>query len=150
MSSDAEAVLGIVCAVVLLAPPLCWCAIQMFRKEQRRVGVVFMFLFLTVAVVADIMFAGDKPQPVVRVKDIEIKSYRCDHTGAEITWACGTNVVVGVDKFIIQRAERQIPARTRWSDYRYYDETYATNWATATPQHAQDVRFRVIVRKEMQ
>ena len=104
---------------------------------------------LIVALVVS-LWAGDKPTPVVVVKDIEIKSLRCDHTGCEITWACGTNITVGVDKFIIQRSERQIPARTGWSAYRDYGESMTTNWATMSPQHASDVRWKVIVRKEAQ
>ena len=105
---------------------------------------------LLVALVLSI-WAGDKPEPpppVIVVKDIEIKSYKCDHTGCEISWACGTNITVGVDKFIIQRSTRQIPARTGWSAYQDYGATMATNWATATPQHASDVRWKIIVLKE--
>lgn len=41
------------------------------------------------------------PPPVITVKDIEVKSFKCDHTGLEISWAYGTNVVFGTDKFII-------------------------------------------------
>lgn len=97
------------------------------------------------------LWAGDKPEPpppVIVVKDIEIKSYRCDHTGCVISWSYGTNIVLGVDKFVIQRSDRQIPARIGWSSYRDYGETMTTNWATATPQHASDVRWKIIVRKE--
>lgn len=97
------------------------------------------------------LWAGDKPEPpppVIVVKDIEIKFYKCDHTGCEISWACGTNITVGVDRFIIQRSTRQIPARTGWSAYQDYGETMTTNWVTMSPQHASDVRWKVIVRKE--
>ena len=105
---------------------------------------------LFVALVAS-LWAGDKPDPpppVIVVKDIEIKSYKCDHTGCEISWACGTNVTVGVDKFIIQRSTRQIPSRSGWSPYEDYGESMTTNWMTMAPQHASDVRFKIIVRKE--
>lgn len=104
-------------------------------------------LFVSLAVS---LWAGDKPEPpppVIVVKDIEIKSYRCDHTGCEIAWSCGTNIVLGVDKFVIQRSDRQIPARIGWSPYQDYGETMTTNWSTATPQHASDVRWKIIVRK---
>ena len=97
------------------------------------------------------LWAGDKPDPpapVIVVKDIEIKSFKCDHTGAEITWVCGTNIVLGVDRFVILRSTRQIPARIGWSPYEEYGESMTTNWATATPQHASDTRWMVIVRKE--
>lgn len=97
------------------------------------------------------LWAGDKPEPpppVIVVKDIEIKSYRCDHTGCEIAWACGTNITVGVDKFIVQRSTRQIPARTGWSAYEDYGESMTTNWATVSPQHVSDVRWKIVVRKE--
>ena len=105
---------------------------------------------LFVALVAS-LWAGDKPEPpppVIVVKDIEIRSYKCDHTGCEISWSCGTNITVGVDRFIIQRSTRQIPARTGWSAYQDYGETMTTNWVTMSPQHASDVRWKVIVRKE--
>lgn len=96
------------------------------------------------------LWAGDKPEPpapVIVVKDIEIKSFKCDHTGAEITWASGTNITIGVDKFIILRSTRQIPSRTGWSPYAEYGESMTTNWATATPQHASDTRWMISVRK---
>lgn len=107
-----------------------------------------LFVALTVT-----LWAGDKPvppPPVIVVKDIEVKSYSCDHTGCRMSWACGTNIVLGVDKFVIQRSTREIPARTSWSAYEDYGETMTTNWVTATPQHASDVRWRIIVRKEAQ
>ena len=97
------------------------------------------------------LWAGDKPDPpapVIVVKDIELKSFKCDHTGCEMTWACGTNITVGLDRFIILRSTRQIPARTGWSPYSEYGDSMTTNWATATPQHASDTRWMVIVRKE--
>ena len=105
---------------------------------------------LFVALIAS-LWAGDKPEPpppVIVVKGIEIRSYKCNHTGCEISWSCGTNITVGVDRFIIQRSTRQIPARTGWSAYQDYGETMITNWATMSPQHASDVRWKVIVRKE--
>lgn len=94
------------------------------------------------------LWAGDKPGPVVIVKDIEIKSCECDHTGCRLTWACGTNIVLGVDKFIIQRSTRQIPARTGWSPFEDYGESMTTNWMTMAPQHASDTKWKVITRKE--
>ena len=97
------------------------------------------------------LFANNKPEPpppVIVVKDIEIKSYKCDHTGCEIIWDCGTNITVGVDRFIVQRSTRQIPARTGWSAYEDYGESMTTNWKTTSPQHASDVRWKIIVRKE--
>ena len=131
---------------------LAMCGVVVVRGQRellkKGLGPAFAFLIVS-SVIAARSNDSNKPEPVVTVKDIEIKSYRCDHTGAEITWTCGTNVVVGVDRFIIQRAERQIPARTGWSSFSDYSESMTTNWATSTPQHAQDVRFRVIVRKEM-
>ena len=109
-------------------------------------GVVF-----ALAAVGLMLWAGDKPTPpppVIVVKDIEIKSYECDHTGCRMTWACGTNITVGVDKFVIQRSTRQIPARTGWGQFEDYGETMTTNFATATPQHVSDVRWKIITRKE--
>ena len=113
-----------------------------FAKKLRPL----LFVALVVS-----LWAGDKPDPpapVIVVKDIELKSFKCDHTGCEMTWACGTNITVGVDKFIILRSTRQIPARTGWSPYSEYGDSMTTNWATATPQHASDTRWMVIVRKE--
>lgn len=144
MQSDfavAACVVGLVlCLVALLAVVVAPCA------KKSVGGIAF-----AVAVVCLTPFAGDKPEPpppVIVVKDIEVKTYSCDHTGCRMSWACGTNIVLGVDKFIVQRATRQIPARIGWSAYEDYGETTTTNWATATPQHSSDVRWKIVVRKE--
>ena len=121
------------------------------RKDLIGAALIACFAFGMIANNTARSSEGEKPEPpppVIVVKDIEIKSYKCDHTGCEITWSCGTNITVGVDKFIIQRSTRQIPARTGWSPYQDYGETMTTNWATMSPQHASDVRWKVIVRKE--
>ena len=96
------------------------------------------------------LWAGDKPDPpppVIFVKDLKLDSFKCGHAGCEMTWLCGTNITIGVDKFIILRSTRQIPSRTGWSPYSEYGESMTTNWATATPQHASDTRWMIQVRK---
>ena len=138
--------LTIFCLVGLIA---CCCTLAVVLLAPYI--KVFRLLWFTIPVVALMLWAGDKPDPpapVIVVKDIELKSFKCDHTGCEMTWACGTNITVGVDKFIILRSTRQIPARTGWSPYSEYGDSMTTNWATATPQHASDTRWMVIVRKE--
>lgn len=108
---------------------------------------------LLVALVISI-WAGDKPTPPpppVRISDIKITSFKCDHTGLAMSWQIGTNVTYGVDTFIIQRKTRQIPARTGWSaNWEDFDTTMQTNYMNSVPFHAQDNRFRVIVRKEIE
>lgn len=121
------------------------------KIRKDFIGAALIGCFVFGMILNNTAKSDDKPTPpppVIVVKDIEIRSYKCDHTGCEISWSCGTNITVGVDRFIIQRSTRQIPARTGWSAYQDYGETMTTNWATMSPQHAKDVRFKVIVRKE--
>lgn len=139
MSNSAYIVAGLlalaVMATIVVAP---------YVAAAKKLRPLLLFAFGVT------LFAGDKPEPpppVIVVKDIEIKSYKCDHTGCEITWACGTNITVCVDRFIVQRSTRQIPARTGWSAYEDYGESMTTNWTTTSPQHASDVRWKIIVRK---
>lgn len=139
MSNSAYIVAGLlalaVMATIVVAP---------YVAAAKKLRPLLLFAFGVT------LFAGDKPEPpppVIVVKDIEIKSYKCDHTGCEITWDCGTNITVGVDRFIVQRSTRQIPARTVWSAYEDYGESMTTNWTTTSPQHASDVRWKIIVRK---
>lgn len=139
MSNSAYIVAGLlalaVMATIVVAP---------YVAAAKKLRPLLLFAFGVT------LFAGDKPEPpppVIVVKDIEIKSYKCDHTGCEITWACGTNITVGVDRFIVQRSTRQIPARPGWSAYEDYGESMTTNWTTTSPQHASDVRWKIIVRK---
>lgn len=108
-----------------------------------------LYPFLLVALFAS-LWAGKKPDPpppVISIKDIKLDSFKCDHTGCKMTWSCGTNITIGVDKFIILRSTRQIPSRTAWSPYAEYGESMTTNWATSTPQHASDTRWIICVRK---
>lgn len=136
-------------AVALFALAFCVWVVWYGSKELKRHGALFAAVFLGAAVKAAIV-AGTKPPPTpppIVVKDIEITNYKCDHTGLEIGWRHGTNVVYGTDKFIIQRATRQIPARTGWSAFTDFAETMTTNYVNNTPFHAEDNRFKVIVRK---
>ena len=123
----------------------------LIRKDfvaASLIGIFFVGMVLNNTARSQTGEKPEPPPPVIVVKDIEVKTYSCDHTGCRMSWACGTNIVVGVDRFIIQRSERQIPARTGWSAFNDYGETMTTNWATATPQHASDVRWKIVVRKE--
>ena len=142
MSNSIYIICGLLADAVIIA-----CIVAPYVAVAKRLRP-----FLLVSLVVS-LWAGDKPEPpppVVVVKDIEVKAYECDHTGCRMSWVCGTNITVGVDKFIIQRSTRKIPDRTGWSEYQDCGETMATNWATATPQHASDVRWKIIVRKEAQ
>lgn len=118
---------------------------------KKGIGPAFAFLIVT-SVVAARANDGNKPTPPpppIRISDIKITSFKCDHTGLAISWIHGTNVTYGVDTFVIQRKTRQIPSRTGWSaNWEDFDTTMQTNYLNATPFHAQDNRFRVIVRKE--
>lgn len=130
---------------------MCIATVAKGHKElmKRGLGPALAFLVVSVAVA---QYAGDKPTPPpppVRISDIKITSFKCDHTGLEISWIHGTNVIFGVDTFVIQRKTRQIPSRTGWSaNWEDFDTTMNTNYVNATPFHAQDNRIRVIVRKE--
>ena len=153
MSNNLNTICGILCAAIIFGSPLCWIVAQAVRREACRVGIVFFLAFIAVALFADIALkAGGKPEPtpVITVKDIEIRKYKCDHTGLELSWECGTNVTVGVDKFIIRRQTRTLPDRTRWSDWEDFAETYDTNFVSRLPYHATDNRWKIVVRKEAQ
>lgn len=116
---------------------------------KRGIGPALFFLAVSVAVA---QYAGSKPTPSpppVHISDIKITNFKCNHTGLEIAWKHGPNVTYGVDAFIIQRKTRQIPSRTGWSaNWEDFDTTMQTNYVNTTPFHAQDNRWRVIVRKE--
>lgn len=134
---------------------MCGVTVAKGQKELLKKGIGPALAFLLVAsVVAATSNDGNKPTPPpppVRITDIKITSFKCDHTGLAISWIHGTNVTYGVDTFVIQRKTRQIPSRTGWSaNWEDFDTTMQTNYLNATPFHAQDNRFRVIVRKEVE
>ena len=142
--------LTVICAFFVV---LCGVIVAKGQKELLKKGVVPAFAFLIVSV-AIAQYAGTKPPPTpppVTISDIKITHFKCDHTGLDIGWEHGTNVVYGVDTFVIQRKTRQIPSRTRWSaNWEDFDTTMETNYVNNTPFHAEDNRWRVIVRKEME
>lgn len=132
---------------------MCGVTVVKGQKELLKKGIGPALAFLLVAsVVAATSNDGNKPTPPpppVRISDIKITNFKCDHTGLSIGWEHGTNVIYGVDTFVIQRKTRQIPSRTGWSaNWEDFDTTMQTNYVNTTPFHAQDNRWRVIVRKE--
>lgn len=134
---------------------MCGLTVAKGHKElvKRGLGPAIAFL-LVASVVAASSNDGNKPTPPpppVRISDIRITRMKCDHTGLELSWIHGTNVTYGVDTFVIQRKTRQIPSRTGWSvNWEDFDTTMITNYVNTTPFHAQDNRWRVIVRKEIE
>ena len=141
---------AVVCALFLAAYGV---AVATGLKKPLKKGIIPVLAFVVVSsVVAATSNDSNKPTPPpppVRISDIKITSFKCDHTGLSMSWQIGTNVTYGVDTFVIQRKTRQIPSRTGWSaNWEDFDTTMQTNYLNATPLHAQDNRFRVIVRKE--
>lgn len=98
-----------------------------------------------------IIFAGSKPPspPTVVEKGIKLTTFSAPITGGmTIGWETEDDrIVLGEDEFIVEYQERQIPARTGWSQWRELGRTKTTEFSADGFWRNHDVRLRIRVDK---
>lgn len=106
--------------------------------------------FIPMAILATI-FAGSKtPSPPTLVeKGIKLTTFSAHITGGmTIGWETEDDrIVLGKDEFIIECSDRQIPARTGWSEWREIGRTKETKFSAKGFWRNRDVRLRIRVNK---
>lgn len=116
-------------------------------KERIRVcgrGWVILAIAMTI-------FAGSKPPspPTVVEKGIKLTTFSAPITGGmTIGWEVEDDrITLGEDEFFVDYQERQIPARTGWSQWRELGRTKTTDFHADGFWRNRDVRLRIRVNK---
>jgi hypothetical protein len=115
--------------------------------NDKLVRRIVFFFFAAIATV----FAGSKPPspPTVVDKGIKLTTFSAPiFGGMDIGWETeDERITLGEDEFIIECQDRQIPARTGWSNWREIGRTKETDFHAEGFWRNRDVRLRIRVEK---
>jgi hypothetical protein len=108
-------------------------------------------LFLIPFAVLATIFAGSKPPspPTLVEKGIKLTTFSAPIAGGmTIGWETEDDrIALGEDEFIIECRDRQIPARTGWSQWREIGRTKETKFSAKGFWRNRDVNLRIRVDK---
>lgn len=116
----------------------------MIKWLKKNWGLIPLAVVMTI-------FAGSKPPspPTLVEKGIKLTTFSAPITGGmNIGWETEDDrIVLGEDEFIIEYQERQIPARTGWSQWKELGRTKETKVSAKGFWRNRDVRLRIRVNK---
>lgn len=121
--------------------------IAMWKTKPLKALAIAVFFAVAIA------YGGTKPPtppPVVdRVEGIQVTGFASDADGVRMSWETTDERIVDGDTFIVEYCERQVPAKTGWSNWKTLTTTTEKSVDLPTYLRNRDARLRVSVYKEI-